>query len=320
MAALSHLALITALWPVAAGLAVAAQPASEADHGEAFTIERLSEGVHLLRPAAQRLDLTNALVIERRDGLLVVESQPSPEAARELLSALRRIRAQPIRYLVLSHAHAESAGGASAFPESTLVVGSKETSRLLADPRFDFGAELRARERRGWKRPEIRAPVLVVHARTELTGPRIPVELLPLSQAHSPGDLLVSLPEQKILYAGALLFVDRNPFALHADIEGWLGALNHIVKIAPAIVVPLRGPPVDLRSVRAQRDGLAWLRGQAELGLIEGVDPERLGERILRTEEARRHFDLEASPPFARTLIDKAVEEALARRRKHGLR
>src|SRR6185503_15148986 len=98
-----------------------------------FTEEKLAEGVHLFRPADPSSARSNSLVVVRQDGLLVVDAQPTPEAARELLAAARSVSSLPVRYLVLTHPHAEAAGGASAFPDSTLVIGSAGCRFAMTD-------------------------------------------------------------------------------------------------------------------------------------------------------------------------------------------
>ena len=92
-----------------------------------FVVDTLLEGVWLFRAPEHPASHTNSLVIERKAGLLVVESQPSPAAARQLLRAIAAVSTKPVQYLLLTHAHVESTGGAAAFPESTLVISSKVT-------------------------------------------------------------------------------------------------------------------------------------------------------------------------------------------------
>jgi glyoxylase-like metal-dependent hydrolase (beta-lactamase superfamily II) len=149
--------------------------AEDAQTNAAFTVDDVSEGVFILRPIAARPDLSNSLIVEREDGLLVVGPQASTSGAGELLDVISSISDKPVRYLVLTHAHAESAGGASAFPESTLVIGSVNARDSLRDPAFDFGAEVRLRSDnpKRWQAPPKRLPVMVVHARTELEDPVI---------------------------------------------------------------------------------------------------------------------------------------------------
>jgi glyoxylase-like metal-dependent hydrolase (beta-lactamase superfamily II) len=287
----------------------------------AFSADPIAEGVFLFRPIATRPELSNSLVVEREDGLLVVGPQASVEGARELLAAIATLGNKPVRYLVLTNAHADAAGGASAFPEATLVIATVNARDALRDPAHDFGAEVRLRSSnsKSWSAPPIRLPVLIVHARTELEDPVNEIELLPLAHAHTTSDLLVFLPNQNILYCGALLFPDRNPYAADGDVGGWLSALNHIAKMNPAVAIPLRGEVLDARQVRELRDALAWVRGQIDLGFVDHVAPEQMTEWVLESDDAASYFDLDASPSFARTVIDQALEEAIAQRKKRGL-
>lgn len=160
---------------------------------------------------------------------------------------------------------------------------------------------------------------MIVHARTELEDPVNEVELLPLAPSHSQSDMMVLLPNQNILFCGAVLFSDRNPYGGDADVGSWLSTLNHIAKMNPALAIPLRGDALDARQIRALRDALAWVRGQIDLGFVKRVAPEQMTDWVLESENASKHFDLDASPSFVRTVIDRALEEAIYQRRKRGL-
>lgn len=298
---------------------LAALPAAAAQTG--FTADNLADGVHLMRAVEGRQDLVNSLVVERKDGLLIVNAQPTTDAALELLKAVSKISSKPVRYLVYSNPQAESVGGATAFPDSTLIIASDACAGLLADPEYDFSREqrLRAGDPEGWKPPERRMPVLTIIAQTDLRDPDNLVRLIPVSPARTGGDLMVQLPGDGILYVGPLLPLDRNPFAADADVGGWNGVLNRIASMSPELVLPARGAAVDTLTVRQRRDSLAWVRGQVEAAFVERINVERIPEWILGLPDAAKYFDLEAEPPFAGGLIERAVEEAIEQRRKRGL-
>ena len=61
-----------------------------------FVVDTLLDGVWLFRAPEHPTSHTNSLVIEREAGLLVVESQPSPEAARQLLRAIAGVSTKPV--------------------------------------------------------------------------------------------------------------------------------------------------------------------------------------------------------------------------------
>lgn len=286
-----------------------------------FRPQELDEGVFLFRPIAGGYDRTNSLVVEQRDGLIVVESQPSPEAARELLAEIARLNDKPIRFLVLSHPHAESAGGASAFPDSTLVIGTRECHDLLLDDAYPFGAEVRARadDPESWTAPARRIPSLVLEGSLYLDDARHPVRIRPLARSHSRGALMVVLPDPGIYYLGATLFADRNPFGGDADVGGWLSTLNAVLVARPTLLVPLHGEPIDTQPLRRMRDSLAWARGQVEVGFLDRVPPPGIVARVLQEPDLGKHFDLDAEPSFLGSVLERAVEEAIRERRKRGL-
>jgi glyoxylase-like metal-dependent hydrolase (beta-lactamase superfamily II) len=287
-----------------------------AQTAEPFTVDTLGDGVHLYRPSDDSLHSVNSLVVERADGLLVVTAQPSPAAARKLLAAIDARLSTAVRYLVLPHSHTDAAGGASAFPDTVLVISSLACQNALADADYDFGAEARARsaDSLAWGEPPRRPPVLLLEARSTLDDERNPVELLPFGNGHSPGDLLVRVPGHDVFFLGGLIFPDGRPYAGDAQISSWMSALNHFVRQAPRVMVPLRGPVIGIAELREQRNALAWLRGHVENGLTEGWAHEEIRERILAMPEIEERFATDS--PFLAPFIDRAVQQALADRIK----
>jgi len=83
----------------------------------------------------------NAIAIVSHDGVLVFDANGTPSAAAAVLAAVRKITAQPVRYLVLSHWHWDHWYGAevykAAFPDVKIVAHEK-TRALMAGPALEF--------------------------------------------------------------------------------------------------------------------------------------------------------------------------------------
>src|SRR5437773_9358124 len=82
-----------------------AAPIPTARRGD-FDVETLAAGIHVYRNATAGLAGANSLVVERADGVLVVDAQPTPAAAKALLGAIAADVKKPVRYLILTHPHA----------------------------------------------------------------------------------------------------------------------------------------------------------------------------------------------------------------------
>lgn len=301
---------------VALAVALAAAPAAAGP----FTVETLAPGVDLYRGDPLR-GYANSLVVARRDGLAVVDAQPSPAAAKELLAAIAARSGERVRFLILSHPHVESVGGAAAFPEGVLRIGSRGCAEALANSTFDFGAEARARSAApaDYRPPPALGPVLVLEGPTTLDDPANLIQMFPLPPADTEGSLLVVLPNDEIYFVGDILAWQGNPFAEHASIEGWIARLNAIATLGPKIVVPSRGPADETAALRRLRDRFLWIRSQVSKSFVDLVPAAEIPDRILSNAEFPKWFDSAVEPSFARGVIDAVLREAQKSRRLRGL-
>jgi glyoxylase-like metal-dependent hydrolase (beta-lactamase superfamily II) len=80
--------------------------------------------------------------------------------------------------------------------------------------------------------------------------------------AHAPEDLMLYVVEDRLLFAGDLIFAGRIPFVGNGDSKGWLAAMDRMIALRPAVVVPGHGPASrDVeRDLALTRDYLRYLR------------------------------------------------------------
>ena len=80
--------------------------------------------------------------------------------------------------------------------------------------------------------------------------------------AHAPDDLVMEVVEDRVLFAGDLLFRGRVPFVGDADTARWLEALDRLIARPPAVLVPGHGPASTepLADLALTRDYLRYLR------------------------------------------------------------
>lgn len=104
-------------------------------------------------------------------------------------------------------------------------------------------------------------------------------ELVKVGPAHTPGDLLVWLPEQQVAFAGDVVYVGRmlsvRPYSSSAH---WLEAFDQLAALKPRIVVPGHGKPVDITTARADTsDYLGFLREAVGEFMDDGGDISQVG-------------------------------------------
>lgn len=246
----------------------------------------LAPGIFMYEQAPGGLCIANAGIIAGRDGALVVDALFTPSMTRALLDETARVAAQPVRTLIDTHHHVDHTLGNALFsPQTTIVAHERAKAEM---------------ERSGLRALDI-IRRLAPHFAPELehVSERLPdstfggasldldfdgrlLRLLHFGTGHTRGDVLVHLPEQRLLFAGDVAFFGVTPLAHEGHIGKWLGVIDRVIEEVDAeTIVPGHGPP-------GTKDDLRRLAGYFEL---------------LR-DAARRAFDAGATEDEALHAID----------------
>ncbi|WXR62528.1 MBL fold metallo-hydrolase [Peptostreptococcaceae bacterium AGR-M142] len=108
-------------------------------------------------------------------------------------------------------------------------------------------------------------------------------EIMHVGPAHTRGDSMVWLPDEKILFAGDIVFNKYTPiFWVGRSINNWIEKLDFIVnKLKPEIVVPGHGPICKLKEVLDLRDYLTYTLSETLTLYNDGIkDPLEICKRI----------------------------------------
>ncbi|NMO93586.1 MBL fold metallo-hydrolase [Actinomycetospora sp. TBRC 11914] len=98
------------------------------------------------------------------------------------------------------------------------------------------------------------------------------VRLIQVGPAHTPGDALVHVPDARLLYAGDILFVGGTPIAWAGPIDRWIDALDLVLDMDVAAIVPGHGPVSGKPEVSEMREYLVTVEAQARRRYEEGLD------------------------------------------------
>ncbi|MBA4340683.1 MAG: MBL fold metallo-hydrolase [Methylibium sp.] len=106
----------------------------------------------------------------------------------------------------------------------------------------------------------------------ELGGLRI--ELKHRGGAHTPGDMMVWLPQQGVLFSGDVVYTQRMLGVLPvSNTKRWLQTFAVIEALRPSVLVPGHGAPTDVATAKADTQAyLLALRAHMKKAVEEGQD------------------------------------------------
>ncbi len=76
------------------------------------------------------------------------------------------------------------------------------------------------------------------------------VHLIEIGPAHTEGDILVHVPDARVLFTADILFIGSTPVMWAGPVENWLAALDRILGMEIDAIVPGHGPITDKAGVR----------------------------------------------------------------------
>lgn len=214
---------------------------------------------------------SNAAFVVTDEGVVVIDALGTPALGQALLSAIRHVTEKPVRRVIVTHYHADHFYGLKAFKDA----GAEVWAHRAALDYLDGGeGQRRLAQRANDLFPWVDADMVLVRAdrwldRDEsftLGGVRFDVSYM--GPAHSPEDLIVSVPQEGVLISGDILYGGRIPFVGGADSKRWLETTAKLLALKPKILVPGHGavsrdPSKDLILTREYITYLREVMGRA---------------------------------------------------------
>ena len=207
----------------------------------------------------------NLSFIVTEEGVLVVNAGDNYLLARALHQEIRKITEQPVKYVVWENGQGHAIGGTAYWKEQGAHVIAHEDALAEVER---HGEEIITRIKRN-QRDKAIGTALTLPDETfseqktiEMGGSRI--EIMHLGPAHSPGDISIWLPQQKLVIAGDIAFHQRMlPVFEYTDTAAWIETWDRFAGLGAEIVIPGHGDPTNMDTVtRYTVDYLKDVRGQ----------------------------------------------------------
>ncbi len=208
--------------------------------------------------------VSNGGLIVGDDAAIAIDALFVPSMTKRYLRAIRRATKKRVSHLINTHHHIDHTGGNQFFPHSEIVAHVNAREEMI---RFGMPVErLQAFiPEFAEEYPDLRLVLpdtVYAGQMTMYQGDRA-IELLYMGPAHTPGDTLIYLPREKVLFAGDVAFHYMAPGPFDCHVSGWIRVADRVADLDVEVIVPGHGPIGTKAELREMRDYLALVRREA---------------------------------------------------------
>jgi len=277
-----------------------------------FTLVKVADGVYAAVAKSGGLASGNAGFIAGDDGVVVVDTFFTPQAAEELIDSISAETKQPIKYALNTHYHLDHSGGNQVFASRSIPIIAHDNVMLwqtTKNRRFlPTAEELQKRRADAAKQlSETPSDQTDKHVQLErqlrridalltikLTNPTVTFSTgtvhLHLGQrevilftlpGHTGGDILAYVPDANVVFTGDMSWRKTLPNLVDATVGDWIVSLDTLLKEHPSSkFVPGHGEVATAEDVREFRDYLDDLRSRVKQAIAEGLSVDQAKEQL----------------------------------------
>ncbi len=233
----------------------------------------------------------NLSFIVTTQGVVVINASDNYLLASALHEEIRKITDQPVKYVILENGQGHAALGSNYWKEQgAKIIAHKDAAKELETNGLELLDRMKRRMREKAAKTRFVMPDIVFDKEhiLELGGVRI--EARYLGPAHSPGDIVVWLPQTKLMISGDMAFHQRLlPLFEYTDTAGWIESWEIFEAMKPEMIIPGHGEATTSMATlrKYTRDYLVHLRTKVSELLDNGGD---LQAAYLIDQSAYRHL------------------------------
>ncbi len=301
----------------AAFFALQASAAAGVRAADPFTLKQIAPGVYAAIDGPDGRSGSNAGFVIGDDSVLVIDSFFDPHATRVLVADIHKLTPKPIRYVVNTHYHVDHVGGDAVLREAGAIIIAHRNVRgwVRTENPHLFGDHIS---------PRIAAMIAALPLPDLTTDEEMTVwlgarrVLIQPVLGHTGGDLIVTVPDAKIVFCGDILWRHVSPNIIDGDVASWtttVATLRHRPTASETVFVPGHGDVATVKDVADFQRYLGDLRAVATAERANGLTGKPLVDAAL-PKFAKQHGDWAAFAHFAPLELGYMDDELAGKKRR----
>jgi cyclase len=152
---------------------------------------------------------SNDGIIVGTTGVIVVDTKTTPESEKEVIAEIAKITPKTVNTAIVTHSDGDHVNGLAAFPAGLAIIAQENCKK-----------EMQASAGSRNPAPQDRLPTKTYSKTDKMTIDGIHIRLYHWANAHTSGDTVVYLPDQKVVFGGDLLVTNRPDTNIHLEKHG----------------------------------------------------------------------------------------------------
>ena len=218
---------------------------------------------------------SNTTFIITKEGVIVIDTRPTPAEARKVLAEIRKLTALPIVYTINTHYHGDHTFGNQVFKNSKTIIAHKNVHNKLIESGQKHLSLFKTFGLPGIDEVEITPPNIIYEKEMEIWLGEYRLQLLYHGKGHTDGDTIIYIDQLRTVITGDLVFNKKIPYTADSYIDDWIDSLKYIELLKNETVIPGHGPIGERTTIISMKHYLMNLK---ELVLAQLKDKKTLKE------------------------------------------
>ena len=176
----------------------------------------------------------NTGVIVGQDGVIIIDAKVTVAAGKEILDDVAKLTPKPVTHVLITHSDADHVTGLASFPMGLTIIAQENCKK-------EMEASLSSKN----PAPSDHMPTKTVGDKESLTIDGVLVQLFHWVPAHTSGDMVVYLPDQKVVFTGDIVATQTPYPRIHMEkngsSEGWITTMKGVLALNADTFVPGHG-------------------------------------------------------------------------------
>ena len=232
-------------------------------------LQEVADGIFAYLQPAWTWMINNTGFLVGADGVTVVDTCGTEPRTRAFINSAKTISDKPLRTLINTHHHGDHTYGNWLLPDATIIAHEKcreevlQTGKSLLQvfPTANFG-EI-----------HIQPPFVTFKERINVYVGNLKLEIFHVGPAHTSNDIVVWVPERKVLFTGDIIFKNCTPFFMQGAVAPYFSALDRLRALGAETIVPGHGPVCGSEAFDEVEEYLHFIQNLAQKGFEARLEP-----------------------------------------------